>query len=124
VEDKAQDFTKGRILHRPKINYFVATVNVLLPLAFAVVVGKWSFWVGLFLFAVYAFVRAKAILIWLVRLYQSYAPDDVRLACLFVPSCSEHMILSIKKFGAFKGSKKGIMRLKRCKAPSQGEDYP
>lgn len=69
-------------------------------------------------------VKLKSILIWLVLLYQKLAPERIRKKCVFTPSCSEYMILAIKKYGAVRGTIKGIKRLKRCHLPNHGEDYP
>ena len=33
----------------------------------------------------------------LVLIYQKYAPEKLRKSCLYEPSCSEYMILAIKK---------------------------
>lgn len=66
----------------------------------------------------------KKIMIFFVHLYQAYAPDSIRMACRFTPSCSQYMILSIEKYGAIKGCLKGLNRLSRCTAPNGGEDYP
>lgn len=75
-------------------------------------------------FCIFLFIVRKKILIWVIHLYQHYAPDQVRLRCLYTPSCSEYMILSIKKYGVIRGMWKGVKRLKRCHAPNGGEDYP
>lgn len=69
-------------------------------------------------------VKLKSILIWLVLVYQKLAPERVRRKCVFTPSCSEYMMLSLKKYGVIKGLIKGIKRLKRCHLPNHGEDYP
>lgn len=69
-------------------------------------------------------VFAKHIVIFTIRLYQKFGPYEVRCRCLFIPNCSEYMILAIKKYGLFKGVKKGIDRFKRCHDPNGGEDYP
>lgn len=73
---------------------------------------------------IYISLFAKRALIWLVHVYQHYAPDDVRLRCVFEPSCSEYMILAIKKYGVIRGVFKGIGRLLRCHAPNGGKDEP
>jgi putative component of membrane protein insertase Oxa1/YidC/SpoIIIJ protein YidD len=64
------------------------------------------------------------ILIRIIVLYQFVTPKRIREACRFDPSCSNYMILSLKKYGLIIGFKKGITRLKRCKWPNGGEDYP
>lgn len=73
---------------------------------------------------VYICIVAKRALIWLVHIYQHYAPDRVRLKCVFEPSCSEYMILCLKKYGVIKGVLKGVYRLLRCHPPNGGKDYP
>ena len=70
------------------------------------------------------FIFAKHIIIFFIRLYQRYMPYDIRCNCLFVPNCSEYMILAIEKYGVCKGVRKGINRLLRCREPNGGEDYP
>ena len=66
----------------------------------------------------------KTILILLIRFYQILAPKRVRESCRFKPSCSEYMILSLNKFGVGQGLKEGIKRLRKCKPPYGGIDYP
>lgn len=66
----------------------------------------------------------KKIIIWVIHLYQKKAPYYIRSSCRFEPSCSEYMILSVEKYGCFKGVYKGIRRLLRCKPPNGGVDYP
>ena len=130
---------------RPKINYFRAIISIVLTLAtvalftYAIIFALSKFsWYGnikityagqfaiLFsLFLIVALIiRAKAIVIFLIRLYQRYGPYDVRCMCVFIPNCSEYMILAIKKYGLIKGIKKGKDRLSRCHDPNGGEDYP
>lgn len=67
---------------------------------------------------------AKRIVIFTIRIYQKFAPFDIRSSCLFVPNCSEYMILAIQKYGLIKGIKKGVNRYKRCRVPNGGIDYP
>lgn len=69
-------------------------------------------------------IRLKAFILLLIDLYQLLAPKSLRMNCRFEPSCSEYMKLAIKKYGLFKGLKKGIDRIRRCKPPNGGYDYP
>jgi putative component of membrane protein insertase Oxa1/YidC/SpoIIIJ protein YidD len=69
-------------------------------------------------------VFAKKIVIFLIRVYQRFGPYEIRSKCLFVPNCSEYMILAIKKYGLFRGIKMGKDRFYRCCPPNGGEDYP
>ena len=73
---------------------------------------------------IYILIIAKRAIIWIVHLYQHRASDQVRLQCVFEPSCSEYMILAVEKYGAIKGLIKGIDRLRRCHPPNGGVDYP
>lgn len=41
-------------------------------------------------------------------------------ACRFYPSCSQYCYLAIKKYGALKGSWRGLKRILRCHPWSQG----
>jgi putative component of membrane protein insertase Oxa1/YidC/SpoIIIJ protein YidD len=71
-----------------------------------------------------ALLCMKRFLIWLVLLYQKYAPDNIRKQCFFEPSCSEYMKLAIEKYGVIRGVKKGLCRIWRCRWPNGGVDYP
>ena len=80
--------------------------------------------VPLALSLIYFMFRLKSIIIFIVECYQILAPKSVRMKCRFEPSCSNYMILSVKKYGAYKGVAKGIKRIKKCKYPNGGYDYP
>ncbi len=69
-------------------------------------------------------LQAKNILLLLIFLYQRFAPASVRSVCLFTPSCSEYMRLSVLKYGMCKGCMKGLHRLRRCHPPNGGLDEP
>lgn len=127
-------------LNRPKVFYKKA---ILMLLAFMVVMFLTPkvfnrmisnmypeykmMWMGILLDIVIAIIWfcfiGKKTVIWFVHLYQHYAPDRVRLRCLFEPSCSEYMILAVNKYGVFRGVYKGVKRLLRCRPPG-GIDYP
>lgn len=66
----------------------------------------------------------KRFLIYLITVYQKYAPMHIRQACRFEPSCSNYMMMALEKYGVFKGLYKGIGRLGRCKPPNGGLDLP
>ncbi|MBQ8294991.1 MAG: membrane protein insertion efficiency factor YidD [Clostridia bacterium] len=73
---------------------------------------------------VYAVIRLKALLLFLVRFYQRVAPISLRKRCRFEPSCSQYMLISIEKYGACKGFIKGFRRWCSCKPPNGGFDEP
>lgn len=83
---------------------------------------RWIF--SLAISFVYCVLLTKKTLIWLIHLYQHFAPDAIRLKCVFEPSCSVYMVMCIEHFGVIKGVPKGIKRLIRCHPPNKGKDYP
>ena len=125
-----------RDLYRPKIHIFRAIIKMFLPMLaiciFFAVAGRKiphlflisPMWACLIVEAIYVLLRLKSIVIWLVRVYQHFAPDDIRQMCMYTPSCSEYMILAVEKYGVFRGVPKGIDRLSRCGEDSGGEDWP
>jgi hypothetical protein len=65
----------------------------------------------------------KKFIIFFIRLYQK-TPTTLHNRCRYIPTCSEYMILSIEKYGVFVGIKKGLNRIKKCRYPHGGEDWP
>ena len=123
-----------RALERPKINVWRVLAHLFLIMVVMTGAGflTWYFletlWLAICLpwclVIVYALIRAKALLLFLVRLYQRIAPTWLRKRCRFEPSCSQYMIAAIEKYGAWKGFKKGFRRWCHCKPPNGGYDYP
>ena len=63
--------------------------------------------------------------IWLVRQYQRWCRPWMGDHCRFYPSCSDYMILAVKKHGFLLGVPKGIWRICRCQPfHPGGVDYP
>ena len=65
----------------------------------------------------------KKILLFLLRLYKKYISPmfkAVGIECKYYPSCSEYMRQAIEKYGAIKGTAKGLKRLIRCNPFSKG----
>jgi putative membrane protein insertion efficiency factor len=123
-----------RTLVRPKLHFFRVLLFCLITLTICSIVGVSVFilfnnliasvFAGLGVLLVICIIFAKRIIIWLVMAYQRFASKERRERCRFVPSCSEYMILALQKYGLIKGLKKGINRLRRCKPPNGGVDYP
>lgn len=57
---------------------------------------------------------ATAILIAGVRFYQYCLRPLLPPACRFTPSCSEYMILAVRKYGPWRGAWRGTKRICRC----------
>jgi hypothetical protein len=53
-------------------------------------------------------------LIGLVRIYQLTLSPIVGRQCRFEPTCSNYMIQAIRKYGAVRGTLKGLWRILRC----------
>ena len=133
LDDPSSNYYK-RYLNRPSLNYMTLLLHTLIPLLVSITVWKLllkmhikSFYAQLITgigLIIYILLSLKKILIFFIHLYQHFAPDSLRLKCRFEPSCSEYMILAIQKYGVFKGVKKGINRLKRCKVENGGYDFP
>ncbi len=61
----------------------------------------------------------KNLLIKLIELYQM-TPISTHSNCKFTPTCSEYTKEAIEKYGAFKGTIKGIKRILRCNPFNKG----
>jgi putative component of membrane protein insertase Oxa1/YidC/SpoIIIJ protein YidD len=57
------------------------------------------------------FFCLKYAIIGAIKLYQRYAPEDIRRRCLFMPTCSEYTIMVVRKYGAVIGFCKAYFRL-------------
>lgn len=65
----------------------------------------------------------KKLLIWLIEGYQkniSIVLESKNIHCKYYPTCSEYTKQAIQKYGAGKGSIKGIYRILRCNPFSKG----
>lgn len=70
-------------------------------------------------------VCGRFIVIGTVRLYQHYAPEQIRRRCVFQPTCSEYAILAVLRYGVVLGGTKTFVRLyRRCRGTIYRIDYP
>ena len=88
-----------------------------------------SIWFSiLFILLVYFIVGLfclKKAVIGCIKLYQHYAPEQIRRRCLFKPTCSEYAILAIQKYGLIIGLIKSYIRLfKKSRGNIYRIDYP
>lgn len=64
-------------------------------------------------------------LVGLVKAYQFVISPWLPKACRYHPSCSEYMILALRKHGPVVGTAKGVCRVCRCNPwGGHGEDWP
>ena len=143
-QDVAREYCLHRNLVRPKTNIKTAIICVLvfLMITIASTIGTnllllkfgISFTASPFINIIilwglmtllWLIILLKYIIIGLVHLYQHYAAENIRRRCLFMPTCSEYMILAIKKYGVIVGVYKGTNRLLfKCRGNIYRIDYP
>ncbi|MCH5162057.1 MAG: membrane protein insertion efficiency factor YidD [Clostridiales bacterium] len=119
---------------RPHISAVRAVLNVVIPLVVAAGLFCALFFmldkhrltislsVSLGALFLYFLLRLRAILIWSVRVYQRFAPAEVRRRCVFTPTCSQYAIQALERYGVIRGIPRIISRLRRCHLPNGGED--
>ena len=66
------------------------------------------------------FLPFKLIFLGLIYLYKFLISPIIPHCCRFTPTCSEYMIIAVKRFGCIKGFILGIKRICRCTPKSQG----
>ncbi len=131
-EGDPRSISYKRILVRPSVNWFGFVAWTLCPavcilamrhvLSWFNLVLRWRVIVpGIFIYVIFT---AKWAVIFLIKVYQRYAPAKIRMKCRFEPSCSEYMLLAIARYGLLKGVYCGIGRLKRCNVNNGGFDVP
>ncbi|MBQ6212063.1 MAG: membrane protein insertion efficiency factor YidD [Ruminococcus sp.] len=129
--NKRKDNLKKAVI-RPKFRLYKELMQIavfsLLTVVTAIFGSSLRLWQFTILLTIvillFLITQTKNIILLMIFLYQRFAPKTVRAACLFTPSCSEYMRISVQKYGVFKGVKKGFRRLKRCRPPNGGLDEP
>jgi len=67
----------------------------------------------------------KRTVIILLKIYQKIISPIYPASCRYYPTCSNYAIMSVEKYGVFKGLLKAIWRVLRCNPFSKGGvDYP
>jgi uncharacterized protein len=59
---------------------------------------------------------AALLLISVVWAYRTFVPDRLKRKCIYTPTCSLYMVQAVRLFGATKGLRFGVARIKRCNA--------
>lgn len=129
--NKRKDDLKKAVI-RPKFGLYKEMLQIVafstlivLAIVFGSSLQLWQFTILLtIVILLFLITQTKNIILLMIFLYQRFAPKTIRAACLFTPSCSEYMRISVQKYGVFKGVKKGFRRLKRCRPPNGGLDEP
>ena len=137
-QELVRKYVMERPLYRPPVTYFkvvmlffsglifliglsIATYHALQH--FGVMLRKSYFFILFFIVSFIIFSRWLGIL--LVRLYQHYAPEEVRRRCLLKPTCSEYAIIVLRKYGLIIGGIKIWIRLKyKCRGNVYHIDEP
>ncbi|NLE36719.1 MAG: membrane protein insertion efficiency factor YidD [Pirellulaceae bacterium] len=60
------------------------------------------------------------LLIGVIRTYQKWISPMLGPRCRFQPTCSEYVILAVRKYGLLKGVLRGVWRVCRCHPWSEG----
>ena len=134
-QQKENEYEISKRIKRPNISikkglFVIITVSVTLFLLLHYVLSIYIESLGTRMLIVLAagvlilLANMQKAAIWLILVYQKLAPDELRLACVFEPTCSEYMLMAIKKHGPCMGVIKGIKRLLRCHYPNGGVDNP
>ena len=63
-------------------------------------------------------------MIFVVRLYQRFVSPMLGSQCRFRPTCSAYFIQAVEKYGAIRGTLKGVWRICRCHPFHPGGDDP
>lgn len=64
------------------------------------------------------------VLITCVRGYQIFLSPFLGRNCRFTPSCSNYFIQAVRKYGALRGSLRGLYRIARCNPFHPGGEDP
>lgn len=137
-QDLVRKYVLERPLYRPSITYLKAIALIIsvmsISIIIAIVIKNVLFALGFFLsqnvfylcfFGLEFLFLLKPMAILAIRLYQHYAPEEVRRRCLLKPTCSEYAIIVIKKYGAIIGTIKIWRRLKyKCRGNVYYIDEP
>ena len=62
----------------------------------------------------------KKIFIKMIEFYQKVISPNIGHHCKYYPTCSEYTKQAIEKYGAIKGTVKGLKRILRCNPFSKG----
>ncbi|HEX9774676.1 MAG TPA: membrane protein insertion efficiency factor YidD [Actinomycetota bacterium] len=68
--------------------------------------------------------KGRRLAICLIQSYQRRLAPRLPTTCVYEPTCSQYMVLSIEKHGALRGLWSGVRRIARCRPGRGGYDYP
>ena len=137
-QELVRKYVMERPLYRPPVTYFKAVLIMFFSVVcligvsiavycilvhFGIKVRRFLFFILFLTFAFIASARWFGILC--IRLYQHYAPEEVRRRCLLKPTCSEYAIIVLRKYGLIIGGIKIWIRLKyKCRGSVYHIDEP
>lgn len=58
--------------------------------------------------------KIKNLISKIIKFYQKFISPNLSFNCRFYPTCSEYALISIEKYGLFKGSWRGLKRILKC----------
>jgi putative membrane protein insertion efficiency factor len=62
----------------------------------------------------------RALVLWLIRLYQRTVSRVLPPSCRFIPSCSEYGFQAVSRYGVLKGGWLALKRISRCHPLNSG----
>ena len=101
----------------------ILAIWLLTPLVLVKILPGYA-WIFYVVASLVTYFPLKRFAIGAVLAYKAFAPLKVRGRCRFIPTCSTYMIMAINKYGLFIGVIKGLKRIRRCRPPNGGVDYP
>ena len=133
-EDNPASIYYKRNIVRPNIHLGRAILYAVITLILASALGVACYFLftsmlasvltGIIFILTVIIIFSKRIFIWLIKVYQKFAPTKLRERCRYEPSCSNYTILAVEKYGLIKGAIKGFKRWGGCKPPNGGYDEP
>ena len=109
-QELVKQYVLKRPLYRPPVTYkkviIWILIVILVSITFSILFQKVLYALGFFIpklifyllfYVIELLVLLKPFAITIIKLYQHYAPEEVRRRCLLKPTCSEYAILVIKK---------------------------
>lgn len=104
--DAIKHYCSNHELLRPTINYCKALAFIVSAITLCIIVSgvlchltKINFW-GIFEVCINVILIcfARSVAVFIIHVYQRYAPEEMRRKCKCIPSCSEYALIALDKY--------------------------